>query len=175
VRLAGFPMSAVTEPFHAYSRDRYTHRIQIEAAVAYDFPALADQHLGFVEPGERPDVMEQAHEVCVKAAAASLNELIMFCFKGQPLNARGAMRLVARRFLAIAHHVNGSELRGPLRVPTRSGFVERAGPPMSLAALAKYLGTTPYKLRNEWADFRQRWSFTARVAERPRKQLTRSK
>jgi hypothetical protein len=147
---------------------------QLVAAVSFDLAQDIDERNGWLEPAEQPSKLAEAHVACQQSAAAGLNELILFCFRGQPLHSR-SVKLVIQKLVAIAFHVNNSELRAPLRVPVHNGFVERAGPPISLAALARCVDSTPHKLRKHWRDYRQRWSFTARIAKRPRKRLTRSK
>lgn len=149
------------ETFLAYTRDPHpandgrTNKSHIDAGINYDMAAEIDERNGWKEPGEILD--DQAKEAMIQMATRGLNELILFCFKGQTLDRSGkGLRTAMRRFVSVCWMLKSSELLG------------KNGKPMSLEKLSKLpqLRCTRCTLSLLAQEFGRQWGFRVRVQKK---------
>jgi hypothetical protein len=152
-----------TETFLAFRRGgKAKDDVVFEVAIDPDIAGDIDTRNSWVEPGDHPTKLQEAHETCLEASAKGVRELMNFIFHDQPFNRRGAMRLVAMKLLAVA------QMLQPEALQKQGGRVSPYGrqlPPdqLTLRQVAEMVGTDTRTMRKHQRDFRRAWGFNLYV------------
>lgn len=133
---------------------RYGKTENIETAVEYDIAAQIDSANHWLEVGEGDTEMVKA---MIQIAARGVNEVVLFCFRGIKLDARGrGLRTAIRRFMSIAWMLKSNDLRG------------KDGKPLSLDRISKQpqIRCSRCALSLLAQEFGAQWGFRVRIQKR---------